>query len=301
MMDMSKKLKETMDELDALKAGGGGGGAVAKRPGRRARPVVSKPKRSRGAVKKQTTAELNGAEEEKSAPAPATDKSRKGSYRFGNAKINYIKPKEGYPNARDALDKPPAGLVLDYAHGYQGKENYGRGNMFFVKDPKSDDSALVYHVAGVGVVQDTHKRSQKFFQEHNDDITCIAVSRHPERPTLVATGQTDPKDYDKVDMPKIYIWDWLTMKKIKLIPDAHWGMVLRLQWSTKEDYLYSIGGEEEHQFKVWSLKNLNKKGKKGGLKEVMATPTCKEDIFGFVVCPYAVTSKFKEEFLIFGR
>jgi hypothetical protein len=95
MMDMSKKLKETMDELDALKAGGGGGGgAAAKRGGRRARPVVSKPKRSRGAVKKQSTAELNGEDEKASAPAPATDKSRKGSYRFGNAKLNYIKPKE---------------------------------------------------------------------------------------------------------------------------------------------------------------------------------------------------------------
>merc|ERR1719436_1183761 len=300
MMDMSKKLKETMDELDALKAGGGGGGAAAKRGGRRARPVVSKPKRSRGAVKKQTTAELNG-EDEKSAPAPATDKSRKGSYRFGNAKINYIKPKEGYPNARDALDKPPAGLVLDYAHGYQGKENYGRGNMFFVKDPKSDASALVYHVAGVGVVQDTSKRSQKFFQEHNDDITCIAVSRHPERPTLVATGQTDPKDDKYKDMPKIYIWDWLSMKKLKLIPDAHWGMVLKVQFSVNNNYLYSIGGEEEHILKVWDLANLKKKGKTGMLKEKMNSPTCKEEIYGFVVNPYQCASKFKDEFLIFGR
>jgi len=301
MMDMSQKLKATMAELDALKASGGGGGGAPAKSGRRARPVVSKPKRSRGAVKKQTTAELNGEDEKASAPAPATDKSRKGSYRFGNAKINYIKPKEGYPNPRDALDKPPAGLVLDYAHGYQGKENYGRGNMFFVKDPKSDASALVYHVAGVGVVQDTKQRTQKFFQEHNDDITCLAVSLNKNHPTLVATGQTDPKDDKYKDMPKIYIWDWLSMKKLKLIPDAHWGMVLKVQFSVNNNYLYSIGGEEEHILKVWDLANLKKKGKTGLLKEKMNSPTCKEEIYGFVVNPYQCASKFKDEFIIFGR
>jgi len=301
MMDMSTKLKETMNELETLKAGGGGAPAGG---GRRARPVVSKPKgRSRGAVKKQSTAELNGEEEKamSRAPAPRTDKSRKGSYRFGNAKVNYIKPREGYPNPRDALEKPPAGLVLNYAHGYQGKENYGRGNMFHVKDPKSDASALVYHVAGVGVVQDTKERSQKFFQEHNDDITCLAVSLNKERPTLVATGQTDPKDDKFKDMPKIYIWDWISMKKIKLIPDAHWGMVLKVQFSVNNDYLYSIGGEEEHMLKVWDLGNLYKKGKNALLKEKMNSPTCKEEIYGFVVNPYQCASKFKDEFIIFGR
>jgi len=307
MLDMQTKLRDTMKELEEVKAGGGGGGGGGGAKGggardrlRRGAKPPSKVARSKGAISKKSTAEMAGAEEAKH-DAPSVDKARKGSYRFGSGKINYIKPRSGYPNPRDADEKPPAGLVLDYAHGYQGKESYGRHNMFHVKDPKSDVAALVYHVAGVGVVQDTASRSQKFFQEHNDDITCLAVSRHPERPTLVATGQTDPKDTDGKDMPKIYIWDWMTMKKVKLVPDAHWGLVLKLQWSTKEDYLYSIGGEEEHQFKVWDLKNLNKKGKKGGLKEVMATPTCKEDIFGFVVCPYAVTSKFKEEFLIFGR
>jgi len=297
MAEMQTKLRNTMNEIQKLKA------ASAEKRNRRnrlaeAKAARGKKTRAKGTVNKKTTAELAGEKMQMRVRAPYVDAERKGNYRFGTGKINYIKPKEGYPVGSEALAKPPGELVLEYAHGYQGKENYGRGNVFFSRDPKSDASALIYHVAGVGVVSCTKDRSQKFFLEHNDDITCMAVSTHRFRPTLCATGQTDPKDVGAKDMPKIYLWDWLTMETVKLIPDAHWGMVLKVQFSCKADYLYSIGGEEEHLFKVWDLGNLNKRG---NLKELMATPTCKEDIFGFSVCPYEVKSKFDEEFLIFGR
>merc|ERR1719192_2715340 len=109
---------------------------------RRAQIANKQKKRSAGAVKKKTTAELNGTEEKSNHSRPQTDNTRKGSYRFGNSKINYIKPTEGYPNPRDALDKPAAGLILNYAHGYQGKEVYGRGNMFHCKNPATEETSL---------------------------------------------------------------------------------------------------------------------------------------------------------------
>jgi len=309
MLDMQSKLNRALAQLKTLQEAGVGSSKSPRSPRKSrvaAARIAMKPKKK----KSKSTASVGetkdeGEDDEKDVPgtftAPPIDKSRKGSYRFGNAKINYIKPKEGYPLARDALDKPYGGLILEYAHGYQGKENYGRHNMFYVTDEKSQESGLVYHVAGVGVFLNCKERSQKFFTGHNDDITCIAISGHPQRPTLVATGQTDPKDYGEKDMPKIFIWDWTTMKRVKLIPDAHWGMVLKVQFSAKEDFLFSIGGEEEHLFKVWSLSRLNRKGKAGMCKELMNTPTCKEDIFGFSCCPYKVVGKFKEEFLIFGK
>jgi len=298
MVDMKEKLDEATTQLAAMRGAGGKG-----------RKKVRKKKRTLATKNPRLVPRSDVKEEEDNEDVPGTheapkiDKNRKGSYRFGNAKINFIKPKEGYPNARDALDKPSGGLVLEYAHGYQGKEMYGRGNMFFVADEnKTQESALVYHVAGVGVVNNCKERSQNFFTGHNDDITCIAVSGHPERDTLVATGQTDPKDFGEKDMPKIFIWDWTTMKRVKLIPDAHWGMVLKVQFSAKNDYLFSIGGEQEHLIKVWSLKNLNRKGKAGMCKELMNAPTVKEDIFGFVVNPYNTTDqRFAEEFLLYGR
>jgi len=301
MTNMQKKLRDTMEEVKVLKASGGGvsiGGArVMSRGGAAKKPV--KKKRSKGTVNKRTTAELAGEDEKgRHHRAPSVQVGRKGSYRFGSGKINYIKPKIGYPSPLEATEKPPGGLVLEYAHGYQGKEGYGRHNIFFGTDPKSGETAMIYHVAGVGVVSNSKDRTQKFFLEHNDDITCIALSGHKDRPTLVATGQTDPKDFGEKDMPKIYIWDWVTMQTIKLVKDAHWGMVLKVLFATKEDYLYSIGGEQEHLLKVWDLTNLRKKGKK--LKELLATPTCKEDIFGFTVCPYA-SGAFIDQFIIFGR
>jgi WD40 repeat protein len=299
MADMQKKLRDTMNEVQVLKAAGVSGND-SKSAGRSKRTFVPKSKgkkgRATGTVNKRTTAELAG-EDEKSHRAPTIQAERKGSYRFGSGKINYIKPSKGYPSALEAQEKPPGGLVLEYAHGYQGKEDYGRHNIFFGTDEKTGESAMIYHVAGVGVVSNSKGHTQRFFLEHNDDITCIALSSHKDRPTLVATGQTDPKDFGEKDMPKIYIWDWMTMRKIKLVKDAHWGMVLKVQFSNTNDYMYSIGGEQEHMLKVWDLGNLKRRS---ALKTLMSTPTCKEDIFGFVVCPYAST-KFKEEFVIFGR
>jgi WD40 repeat protein len=297
MLDMQSKLSATVDELNTLRSGGGkpGGGGSPRKSRSTAKPVGTPRSRSR------SKSASRRADEKEGPKASGVDKSRKGSYRFGNAKVNFIKPSEGYPNARDALDKPSGSLVLEYAHGYQGREMYGRGNMFYVSDEKSQESALVYHVAGVGVVLNTKDRTQNFFTGHNDDITCLAVSAHPARPNLVATGQTDPKDFGEKDMPKIMLWDWTTMKRAKLIPDAHWGMVLKVQFSAKDDLLFSIGGEEEHLLKVWSLANIKRKGKAGMCKELMNTPTVKEDIYGFSCCPYKLTGKFKEEFLIFGR
>merc|ERR1719499_2174967 len=301
MAQMQIKLRKTMNEIEILKAkneeekksGGDRAGRSAK---------GGKKTRAQGTVNKKTTAELAGSPRASQLTrAPSVEFGRKGNYRFGSAKINYIKPRKGYPTEAEAKEKPPGELVLEYAHGYQGKESYGRGNMFYAVDPTSDATALIYHVAGVGIVSNVKDRTQKFFLEHNDDITCMALSGHAARPTLVATGQTDPKDTGEKDMPKIYIWDWLTMKTLKLVPDAHWGMVLKLQFSVKNDFLYSIGGEEEHLFKIWDLSNLKRSGKAGMLKERLSTPTVKDDIFGFIVSPYKCNEKYIEEFLIFGR
>jgi len=300
MAQMQIKLRKTMNEIEILKAKNEEEKkSGADRAGRGAKG--GKKMRAQGTVNKKTTAELAGGRESQISRAPYVDVNRKANYRFGSAKINYIKPKEGYPTEAEAKEKPPGELVLEYAHGYQGKESYGRGNVFYAQDPTSDATALIYHVAGVGIVSNAKDRTQKFFLEHNDDITCLAVSGHPARPTLVATGQTDPKDTGEKDMPKIYIWDWLTMKTLKLVPDAHWGMVLKVQFSVKHDFLYSIGGEEEHLFKIWDLANLQRTGKAGMLKEKLSTPTVKDDIFGFIVSPYKCNEKYIEEFLIFGR
>merc|ERR1719445_49291 len=142
-------------------------------------------------------------------------------------------------------------------------------------------------------------RSQKFFLKHNDDVTCIGIDNR-KNSYLVATGQTDPKDIGEKDEPKIWIWDWRTGDPVCLIDSAHWGSVLRTQFSYHNDYLFSIGGGEEHPLAVWDISPKVLEGHKGHVK-LIDQPTTKEDILGFVVSPIQHSGDVVEELIIFGK
>jgi len=55
-------------------------------------------------------------------------------------------------------------------HGYRAKDC--RNNLRYLKNGK-----IVYHAAALGIVLDSSKNTQKFFDEHFDDITAFAL--HP--------------------------------------------------------------------------------------------------------------------------
>merc|ERR1719268_491292 len=113
MAQMQIKLRKTMNEIEILKAkneeekkSGGDRAGRGARGGKKAR--------AQGTVNKKTTAELAGSPRKSLlARAPSVEFGRKGNYRFGSAKINYIKPKEGYPTEAEAKEKPPGELVLE--------------------------------------------------------------------------------------------------------------------------------------------------------------------------------------------
>lgn len=56
-----------------------------------------------------------------------------------------------------------------------------RDNVFCLKTGE-----IVYHVAALGIVLNTEKNEQRFYNNHTDDILCLTVS--PDM-SLVATGQ----------------------------------------------------------------------------------------------------------------
>jgi len=64
------------------------------------------------------------------------------------------------------------------------------------------DGTLCYYIAGVGVVFNPETHTQKFFQEHSDDVTCMGFHPNGE---LVVTGENGKR-------PKSYIWDSTTCK-----------------------------------------------------------------------------------------
>jgi len=67
--------------------------------------------------------------------------------------------------------QPNCFLELERVHGYRCFDT--RNNLFY-----SNDGLIIYHTANIAIVYDKKTNNQKFFLEHNDDISCMAVIKH---------------------------------------------------------------------------------------------------------------------------
>lgn len=74
---------------------------------------------------------------------------------------------------------PEHSLQIGFVHGYRGYDC--RNNLFVCAS-----SELIYHVAGVAIVYDRSKHTQRHYLLHTDDILCLCL--HPSG-TIAATGQ----------------------------------------------------------------------------------------------------------------
>ena len=54
---------------------------------------------------------------------------------------------------------------------------------------------IVYHVAALGIVYNRENNTQRFYNEHTDDILCLAI--HPAK-DFIATGQVSLRWPEKV-------------------------------------------------------------------------------------------------------
>merc|ERR1719427_1924148 len=92
-----------MKQIEVLKASDAGKGSKRGAVARGGAGKGGKKKRATGTVNKRSTAELAGEDEKgRHHRAPSVDSGRKGQYRFGSGKINYIKPRVGYPTKYEA-------------------------------------------------------------------------------------------------------------------------------------------------------------------------------------------------------
>lgn len=294
LIDMKRKVRQTMQRLDTLERGGVA--TIPFLPGNGAADFGSSRKNFGSLIsslqKRDTMRDRLGV--------PIYEDSRKSSYRFGTANLPVLRPSKDYPSATEAAAPPKGRLTLEYAHGYQGVEDTARQNLHLVRNPDTGKTSLVYHLAGTAIVTDCADRTQKFFTEHNDDVTTVTIDPRPGS-YLAASGQIDPKDSGEKDLPKIYLWDWRTMEKVALLDNAHWGSVLRVQFAYHGDRLYSMGGDDEHSMVVWDISPKGLAAKDESNKTILGTTT-KEDIFGFSVCP--VKSREEnviDEIVIYGR
>jgi len=110
---------------------------------------------------------------------------------------------KGYFKAPPGYTKPPKNqqkaphikATIDWVHGYRGSKC--RNNIRYL----SDDT-ICYHVAGLAVVYDPEKRTQRHFDKHTDDISAIAFAQDKK---TVATGELGKS-------PKIFVWDSHTLQ-----------------------------------------------------------------------------------------
>ena len=100
-------------------------------------------------------------------------------------------------------DEPDTELVLDFIHGYHCTGTYtnfeGSSNIFYLKNPDDPDApgAMIWYTSAVVIIYDPKTHLQRFYSEHDDDVTALAV--HPNG-VVIATGQV-AKD------PRINVWD----------------------------------------------------------------------------------------------
>lgn len=229
------------------------------------------------------------AQEEAKDDIYSVEEGRRQQYKFGKGDIQYVPPKD-YPSESDyKKQEVRADLQLEHVYGYKGATNNARQNLFLRED------LLIYYIAAVGVVHSVTDGTQQFFTEHNDDITCLTVDPR-KGSTLVVTGQKDPKDQPGKgkDYPKLYIWDYKTMKHVVLIDDVCWGTIDRVQWSPLTGILYVICGDKDQTLKAYDIDALRKGKSKRVLSkdvELLAVPSQNTKKIGFIIRP----SKSKED------
>ena len=116
---------------------------------------------------------------------------------------------------------------------------------------------LCYYSAAVGIIYDLKEDKQRFFTEHDDDISILTV--HPNG-RYVATGQVGKK-------PWIYVWDSVSMQMLakvgtappdpaevaKLLPGQkppinyfHERLIVAMCFSDCGKYLVTIGADDYH-------------------------------------------------------
>ena len=101
------------------------------------------------------------------------------------SKTAIFRPSTWRPSKKDRLP-PTKGLILEWVYGY------GRSSKVAAQLSNSNDmyrlitSELVWAVAGVCVLFDENRMTQRFFVGHDGEVSCLAV--HPNG-VLVASGQ----------------------------------------------------------------------------------------------------------------
>ena len=104
------------------------------------------------------------------------------------------------------------------------------------------NKALVYYTSRFGIVYNTVKSQQTFYQGHTVKVSCIG--KHPFH-AIVATGEATHLN------PAIHIWDATTMETLVILKTSHKGGILHVTFSNDGSLLASIGMDKTFSLQVF--------------------------------------------------
>jgi len=173
-------------------------------------------------------------------------------------------------------DVPAKVLELDYSYGYNGliPENLS----------VTDDGLLVYGLAGVVVVLNPANLEQSFFNQHSEDVTCVA--RNPTN-SIIASGQRDPKDNQiGEDKPYVCIWDSKTKEEVKRISNYCSRAVASVGFTYDGKYIFVVGDDDN---KTGGLFEWEKNCK----KPILESMCSKDQVYGQSHAPELLKGRYQ--------
>lgn len=146
---------------------------------------------------------------------------------------------------------PNEELVLEFVHGYRTREV--KNNAFYLAP-----GLIVFPAGALGIVMDTDKKTQRFFQgRHKEEVTAITV--HPSK-RFVATGDI----VSHSDGAYIYIWDPISPEDLQSQVQIRVGDkklargVSDLKFSPDGIYLVASAMDDDHTIFFYDWKNAGK-------------------------------------------
>ena len=133
----------------------------------------------------------------------------------------------------------PGGQSLEWVHGYNSTSMRNNARYTSLHN-------IVYPVAGVGVVLSKDPHAQRFYVNHTDDITALAIHIEKGR-NIVATGQMGEVN------PRVCLWDADTLNTLCTIDDFHESAILHIAFSPDGRSLATVGQDREHTVAVYNI------------------------------------------------
>lgn len=149
-----------------------------------------------------------------------------------------IKPPSSFTKPSGLDKRPKVSMTLEHCHGYRARDK--RNNVFYVN---KDD--LCYYAAAVGIIHSVRSNTQRFFNEHRDDILSMAV--HPDK-SQVATGELGRR-------PQINIWSTTGCEKMHRISAGIEKSVDNLSYSPTGKYLMATCMDDDHKISIYDAEN----------------------------------------------